>query len=48
MMVERSFERRAAANLHAPAGLRLAQLDVRAVIGRPRQAQEVALALAGP
>ena len=46
--IERSLERRAHRDHDTRAGLALPQPDVRAVIGRPRQAQQVALPLPGP
>src|SRR6516165_7720886 len=46
--VERGFERGADRDDDARAGLSLPQPNMRAVIGRPRQAQQIALPLSSP
>lgn len=46
--VERALERRAHGQHNTRAGLALPQPKMRAVIGRPRQPQQIALPLPGP
>jgi hypothetical protein len=46
--IERSFERRTNRDHNASAGLALPQPNILPVIGRPRQAQEIALPLSSP
>src|SRR5262249_62392718 len=47
-LIERDLERSADRNLDTSASLGLAQADVRAVEGRPRQPQQIALPLSSP
>jgi hypothetical protein len=46
--IERSLEGGTDLDLHAPTSFGLAQTNVGAVVGRPREAQQVALSLPGP